>query len=121
MRSILRKMGEICRQWGVPLASNKTEGLSQTLTFLGIQVHSVNQTLSLRAAKLSEIIHLRSTCRRQKSFTVTDLESDRLVQFATRYIPAGRLFACRMLSLIPENRSFYIQEKKSRVDLDKMF
>ncbi len=42
----------ICHKLGLPVAPEKVEGLSMTLTFMGIEIDSVTQELRLSVVKL---------------------------------------------------------------------
>ena len=46
-----------CNSLGVPLAAEKLEGPSTTLTFLGITIDTVKMEISLPGPKLSRICH----------------------------------------------------------------
>ncbi|GAV06389.1 hypothetical protein RvY_16396 [Ramazzottius varieornatus] len=55
---VVSEMRRLCHELGVPLATEKAEGPSTSLTFLGIQLDSVAQTLSLPQSKTDEIMAL---------------------------------------------------------------
>ena len=46
---------QACQELGVPIAPEKTEGPTQSLTFLGIQLDSANMTSSLTAERVGKI------------------------------------------------------------------
>lgn len=46
---------ELCSQLGFPVATEKVEGPSTVLTFLGIEIDSVKQEVRLPADKLSRL------------------------------------------------------------------
>ena len=54
----LRRMTELCAILGVPLAKEKSEGPSTSITFLGIQLDTESGTLALPPAKLQRICDL---------------------------------------------------------------
>ena len=87
----------MCKKLGVPLALEKTEGPSHRLTFLGIELDSEAQTLSLPAGKLEEIKILLASFKRKKSCSKKELQSliGSLV-FASKCIPASRIFTRRI-------------------------
>lgn len=72
---IVEVMVQVCKQLGVPLASDKTEGPATKLVFLGIELDSISQTLALPAAKLAEILHLLQEWDQKESCTVSDVQS----------------------------------------------
>ena len=57
----------VCEDLGVPLALEKTEGPSNRLTFLGIELDSAEQALSLPCGKLTEIQKILSGFKKKNS------------------------------------------------------
>ena len=92
-------MQEECTAFGVALAPEKSEGPATRLTFLGIQIDTVAENLSLPQDKLD---HLRSEVEHwlsRKSYQKRELESLMGLQYAARVIPPGRSFVRRMIEL----------------------
>ena len=91
---------ELASYLGVPIAHHKTEGPSNLITFLGIQLDSINMEARLPPEKLSaysqEIVHLSSapttTLRTLKSIIGK-------LTFTTSVIPSGRAFLRRLHNL----------------------
>lgn len=52
----LRVLLDTCATLGVPLAKHKKEGPTCRLTFLGIEINSVAQTLRLPDGKLERLV-----------------------------------------------------------------
>ncbi|OWA55484.1 hypothetical protein BV898_19870 [Hypsibius exemplaris] len=85
---------------GLPLAPEKTMGPTTTLPFLGIMIDSVKRTLSIPTEKVTDIIGEIQVFSNRKYATKREILS--LVgglAFATKCIPAGRIFLRRLLDL----------------------
>jgi hypothetical protein len=59
----------IITQFGLVVNPDKTEGPSQTLSFLGVQLDSVNQTVSCTAERVEELNSLLRSLLRQRVIT----------------------------------------------------
>nr|XP_006822618.1 PREDICTED: uncharacterized protein LOC100377439 [Saccoglossus kowalevskii] len=96
--SSLDTMLTTCQALGVPIAQNKLEG--PTLTFLGIEMDTVNRVLRLPQDKLNDITSssekwsTTTTCMKQELLSLIGTLS-----FACKCIPAGRIFLQRMIDL----------------------
>ena len=96
----LAYMRALCADLGVPLAEEKTEGPTTKLTFLGIDLDSELQTISIPAAKVKEIQDLFIVYTSRKHATKREILSIcGQLSFATKCIPAGRIFLRRILTL----------------------
>ena len=90
---------------GIPLAEEKCEGPHTMLTFLGIQIDTVQMTLSLPAEKLDRIHgeleawSSRRSCRRRELESLLGLLSH-----AARVVRPGRSFLHRLFSLLRGRR-----------------
>ena len=93
-------MLSLCTRLGIPVATNKLEGPTTCLTFLGIQINSIKQELSLPPSKLQELEALTLLWSARKKCTKRQLLSlvGKLV-FAARVVPAGRFFIRRLIDL----------------------
>ncbi|XP_055340648.1 uncharacterized protein LOC129589798 [Paramacrobiotus metropolitanus] len=88
----------LCEDLGVPLAPEKTEGPSSRLIFLGICIDSETQTLSIPDSKVQELQNEFIIFSAKKSCCKRDLLSlIGKLSFATKCIPAGRIFLRRMI------------------------
>lgn len=88
-----------CSSLGVPLAAEKIEGPSTTLTFLGITIDTIKMEVRLPDDKLARIRHIVSdwlTKRRAKKREILSLVG--LLQHATKVVQCGRTFVSRMYS-----------------------
>ena len=90
-----------CKLLGVPVAGHKIEGPATSLTFLGIQINSVDMTLSLAEEKLARIRALVSAWRSRQAATKRELQSliGHLSHAAFVVLP-GRTFLRHMIDLM---------------------
>lgn len=97
----LELLVEECSNLGVPLSPEKMEGPSSVLTFLGIEINTIEGILGLPAEKLQR---LNTTVREwlpRKSCTRRELESlVGTLQHACKVIRPGRSFLRRAIALI---------------------
>jgi ribosomal protein L18 len=86
--------------FGLVVNTDKTEGPAQQLSFLGIQLDSIAQTLSCTAERLAELRSLLTEATTQQriklSFLATLIGK---LQFAATVLPGARPFVRRMLDL----------------------
>ena len=68
----------ILEHLNIPIATEEIEGPSTTITYLGIQINSHNQTIQLPDDKLHELITLLSTWLHKKKCTQKELLSNDL-------------------------------------------
>ena len=88
-----------CQELGIPLALDKLEGPSQSLTFLGIDLDTVCMEARLLEDKLTRIrALLLSWLRRKKSTKREILSLVRLLQHASKVVRPGTTFMVRMYS-----------------------
>ena len=88
---------ETCQRLGMPLDESKEEGPSEVLTFLGLEIDTVNMEVRLPQEKLREMRSLLKRWRGMKSCRRRDLES--LVgslNHACRAVRPGRAFKRRL-------------------------
>jgi hypothetical protein len=91
----------IIRQFGLVVNPDKTEGPSQRLSFLGVQLDSVAQTLSCTPARVSELTTLLRSLRRERVITRRHAESlIGKLSFAAKVLPGARPFMRRMLDTV---------------------
>ena len=90
-----------CGELGVPLASEKIEGPSPILTFLGIEIDTREGILRLPADKLQRLISAVNEWLHRKSCTRRELESlVGTLQHACKVIRPGRSFLRRAIALL---------------------
>ena len=97
----VRALKETCQELGMPLDENKEEGPSEVLTFLGMEIDSINMEVTLPQNKLGE---LRSTLKRwrgMKSCRRRDLESIvGSLNHACKAVRPGQAFKRRLQDLL---------------------
>ncbi|XP_043910247.1 uncharacterized protein LOC122787541 [Protopterus annectens] len=88
---------QVCRELGVPLARDKTEGPTNRLAFLGIEIDSFNGQCRLPIDKVQKLRLLLSQVLTQNKITLKQLqELVGLMNFACKVIPVGRSFMRRL-------------------------
>ena len=86
-------MEQTCRAAGLPIEPSKSVGPTTTLTFLGIELDTVNQELRFPADKLQSLNWTLRNWRAKKSCTKRDLLSlIELLTHARKAVRAGRSF-----------------------------
>ena len=91
----------VFEQLGIPVAADKLEGPCQVITFLGIELDTIQGITRLPSHKLEELQSLIATWVGRKSCLKWDLES--LVgklQHACKVVRPGRTFLRRMFELL---------------------
>ena len=94
----LANVKHILEHLNIPIATEKIEGQSTTITYLGIQINSHNQTTSRRQKKMSST--LLPTWLHKKKCTQKELLS--LIgkfSFASKVIRPGRIFLRRLITI----------------------
>ena len=87
--------------FGLVVNPDKTEGPSQSLSFLGIQLDSVTQTVSCTAARVAELTALLQSLRHQHIIQRRHAESlIGKLSFAAQVLPGARPFMRRMLDSV---------------------
>ena len=96
----MRRILALCEHVNAPVKSEKVEGPTTTLTFLGIQLDSLTMQASITADRKDELLReLRSVVHR---YTCTKQELLSLIgklSFATKVVPPGRIFLRRLIDL----------------------
>ena len=97
----LQALCEVCRRLGVPLASEKVEGPSTCLSFLGIVIDSVALELRLPDDKLRRIRSLLTEWGSRRRCTKQELQSlAGQLQHAASIVRPGRSFLRRLFDLL---------------------
>ena len=99
----------ICQDIGVPLAPEKTEGPSQILPFLGIELNTVDMLAALPHDKVERCLVAIDNCLQSKSVQLKVLQSlSGLLNFASSIILPARAFTRRVYDLtIGVKKSYY--------------
>ena len=94
------------RQFGLVVNPDKTEGPAQSLSFLGVQLDSVNQTVSCTPARVEELTTLLRSLLRQRVITRGHAASlIGKLSFAAQVLPGARPFMRRMLDALHQCKS----------------
>ena len=95
----LNTFTQVCNELGIPLATEKLEGPSTSLTFLGIILDTHHMEIRLPMDKLQRIHQELSLWLHRKTATKRDILSlVGLLQHATKVVRSGRTFVARMYS-----------------------
>ena len=97
----LHTLQTVCARLGVPLAPEKQEGPTTTLTFLGIVIDTVRGELRLPTDKLQRLLSAVDMWLSKKVCTRRELESlIGTLQHACKVIKPGRSFLRRAIALL---------------------
>ena len=96
----------VIRQFGLVVNPDKTEGPAQRLSFLGVQLDSVAQTVSCTPERVEELTTLLRSLLRQR--VITRRHTASLIgklSFAAQVLPGARPFMRRMLDTLHQCKS----------------
>ena len=94
---LLGQFQDLARQLGLPLAEEKTEGPSTSLTFLGIELDTIRQASRLPDDKLADLKCRILKILQKKKVTLRELQQIvGHLNFACRVIAPGRPFIRRL-------------------------
>lgn len=94
----MTRFEQLCESLGVPLASDKTEGPTTVLVFLGLEINSVLFQIQIPQEKIQKLKLSLNKFLKCKKVTLKELQAlVGLLNFCTRAIPVARAF----------NRRFY--------------
>jgi hypothetical protein len=86
--------------YGLVVNPDKTDGPAQRIAFLGIQLDSVNQTLSCTPERVKELLQLLAQAATSRTINLSSLATlIGKLQFAASVLPGARPFVRRMLDL----------------------
>ena len=91
----------VIRQFGLVVNPDKTEGPAQRLSFLGVQLDSIAQTVSCTPERVEELTTLLRSLLRQR--VITRRHTASLIgklSFAAQVLPGARPFMRRMLDTL---------------------
>lgn len=94
---LLTSFCSLMERFGVPLSTEKTEGPSQVMSFLGIEIDTTEMIFRLPGDKLERLQALLRLVLASRKVTLLQLQSllGSLV-FACRVMPMGRIFSRRL-------------------------
>ncbi len=112
---------QTARLAGFTLQDSKCTGATQRIEFLGIQIDTVEGTLSITQERLNEITELLQSWQHRKVCTKRELLSlIGKLSFASRVVRAGRTFLRRLINLSKSVKFLHFKvklNKSARADL----
>ncbi len=97
---LLNSFQTICKSLGVPLAIEKTEGPSEVITFLGLEIDSIRQLVKVPRRKLSQVVDSIQRALSAEDMSLTQVQSlIGSLNFVCRAISPGRAFLRRLIDL----------------------
>ena len=98
--NLLKSFQDMCKEVGVPLAPEKTEGPTTCLTFLGLQLDSVRQLVQVPQVKVGALLCLLQKAKSVQCMSLSDIQSlIGSLNFVCRAITPGRAFLRRLIDL----------------------
>ena len=118
----LDKFVYISQQLGIPIATHKTVGPTQVITFLGIELDTKHMIARLPIDKLNRYRDQILTIAKQNKVTLKEIKSiTGMLQFATTVITSGRPFLRRLydMTMLATKPHHYIRlTQQLKLDLD---
>ena len=112
----LETLKTVCRELGVPLASEKQDGPTPVIVFLGIVIDTVKQEMRLPEDKLQRLLSTLQEWEDKKDCFRKEVESlVGVLQHACKVIRPGRSFLRHAISLLsrPKNPNHYTRLNKN--------
>ena len=99
-KSVMTGFQNMCSDLNVPLAREKTEGPTQCITFLGIEIDSINSCCRLPTRKLNDLHKLLDLWKTKVQCSKKELLSlIGSLSFAAKVVKPGRTFLRRLIDL----------------------
>ena len=113
-RHALDQFTKLCADLGVPLAPHKTVGPTTVLTFLGVELDTIQMQARLPLDKLHTYTSDLEELLQHKKVTLRHLKSTiGKLEFSTAVIPSGKPFLRRLHDLtIGVSKPFFCQIEK---------
>lgn len=81
----------VCKNLGVPIATDKTEGPTTYITYLGLEINTVSQTLFIPHDKVTSLTEQLNEINNHEKVTLQQLQSlCELLAFCSRALPPAR-------------------------------
>lgn len=81
----------VCKNLGVPIATDKTEGPTTYITYLGLEINTVSQTLFIPHDKVTSLTEQLNEINNHEKVTLQQLQSlCELLAFCSRSLPPAR-------------------------------
>jgi len=98
---IMSQFHKVCKELGVPIAPEKTEGPATELIFLGLKINSAEETVTIPEDKLIKLRELLTNLLSRNKCTLKEIQSViGSLNFACRAIAPGRAFLRRLINSI---------------------
>jgi hypothetical protein len=99
-RQDMEKFLAICKALGVPIADDKLVWSSTTITYLGIEIDTINMTVRLPEEKLTKLKQLLAEWNQKKKVKKSELLAlIGFLAFASKVVKPGRMFLRRLIDL----------------------
>jgi hypothetical protein len=96
-KNLLLQFEKICSEIGVPIANEKTEGLSTIIEYLGLTIDTVNMLIKIPEKKVQDLLKKIKLLSYRKKVTLKELQSIcGSLAFCAKALPAGRAFSRRL-------------------------
>ena len=97
---LVRIFENVCKRIGVPLAADKSVGPTSKIIFLGLEIDSVGQTVSIPTTKIQTVIGKVEEALKSSRLTLKELQSlIGSLSFVCKAIFPGRAFLRRLIDL----------------------
>ena len=107
---------QVCSLLGIPLALEKMEGPSDSLTFLGITLDTLHMEARLPDDKIQRIrTSVSSWLQKRKATKREILSLVGLLQHATKVVKPGRTFVARMYATAAKVKQLYFYTRLTKV------
>ena len=111
----------ICQALGVPIAEDKLVWPSSVITYLGIEIDTINMTVRLPADKLTKLKKLLADWSSRKKAKKSELLAlIGFLAFASKVVKPGRMFLRRLIDLsttVKSDHHFVSINAEARLDL----
>lgn len=107
--TLMNCFANICKELGIPLATEKTIGPTRVLTFLGLETNTINKTVSVPQEKLLQLKQMITEILGKKKIRLKQMQAlVGLLSFCSRAVRAGRAFLRRFYdTMIGIIKSYY--------------
>ena len=91
------EFSDMCKELGVPIAQEKTEGPSTSLVYLGYLLDTIKSQIKIPGEKILRLLELIDNALSLKKLTLKELQSlTGSLQFCAKAMPSARAFIRRM-------------------------
>jgi hypothetical protein len=99
-QKLLHEFQKMCNELGVPLAPEKTVGPTTSLTYLGLEIDTVNKLVKVPQPKVEALVNQLQKAAKAEFLTLREIQSlIGSLNFVCRAISPGRAFIRRLIGL----------------------